>query len=110
MKPGIPWSVKGIEPEVREAAKHAARRAGMTLGEWLNSVILDQNEPGQVEQQPVEEALMQESFEDELDTGAAPQSHSSATSWRRPPHATIKVRRTGTTSLRECIQDSYWLM
>ena len=25
-------------------AKSAARRAGMTLGEWLNSVILDQNE------------------------------------------------------------------
>ena len=42
MKPGIPWSVKGIEPEVREAAKVAARRSGMTLGEWLNSVILDQ--------------------------------------------------------------------
>jgi localization factor PodJL len=45
MKPGIPWSVKGIEPEVREVAKHAARRAGMTLGEWLNTVILDQNDP-----------------------------------------------------------------
>ena len=44
MKPGIPWSVKGIEPEVREAAKIAARRAGLTVGEWLNSVILDQNE------------------------------------------------------------------
>ena len=44
MKPGIPWSVKGVEPEVRAAAKTAARRAGMTLGEWLNSVILDQNE------------------------------------------------------------------
>ncbi|MFN4141825.1 MAG: hypothetical protein ACK4HL_08265, partial [Aestuariivirga sp.] len=44
MKPGIPWSVKGIEPEVREVAKDAARRAGMTLGEWLNSVILEQNE------------------------------------------------------------------
>ncbi|MGQ0485001.1 MAG: hypothetical protein ACT4SY_06575 [Hyphomicrobiales bacterium] len=44
MKPGIPWSVKGIEPEAREAAKDAARRSGMTLGEWLNSVILDQSE------------------------------------------------------------------
>ena len=41
MKPGIPWSVKGIEPETREAAKEAARRSGMTLGEWLNSKILD---------------------------------------------------------------------
>ncbi|MFT3989178.1 peptidoglycan-binding protein [Aestuariivirga sp.] len=44
MKPGIPWSVKGIEPEVREAAKDAAKRSGMTLGEWLNTMILDQSE------------------------------------------------------------------
>jgi localization factor PodJL len=42
MKPGIPWSVKGIEPEMREAAKDAARRSGMTLGEWLNSMISEQ--------------------------------------------------------------------
>ncbi len=49
MKPGIPWSVKGIEPEVREVAKHAARRAGMTLGEWLNTVILDQSDDPQAE-------------------------------------------------------------
>jgi len=42
MKPGIPWSVKGIEAEAREAAKYAARRSGMTLGEWLNSMILEQ--------------------------------------------------------------------
>jgi localization factor PodJL len=41
MKPGVPWSVKGIEPDVREAAKTAARRSGMTLGEWLNSKILE---------------------------------------------------------------------
>jgi localization factor PodJL len=41
MKPGIPWSVKGIEPDVREAAKSAARKSGMTLGEWLNSKILE---------------------------------------------------------------------
>lgn len=41
MRSGVPWSVKGIEPEAREAAKQAARRAGMTLGNWLNQVILD---------------------------------------------------------------------
>ncbi len=41
MKPGVPWSVKGIEPDMREAAKIAARRSGMTLGEWLNSKILE---------------------------------------------------------------------
>lgn len=39
MKPGAPWSVKGIKPEARETAKSAARRAGMTLGEWLNHTI-----------------------------------------------------------------------
>ena len=42
MKPGIPWSVKGVEPELREIAKTAARRSGMTLGEWLNSAINEQ--------------------------------------------------------------------
>lgn len=34
-----PWSVKGIEPEAREAAKIAARRAGMTVGQWLSRTI-----------------------------------------------------------------------
>lgn len=34
-----PWSVKGIDPEAREAAKIAARRAGLTVGQWLNQAI-----------------------------------------------------------------------
>lgn len=41
MRPGVPWSVKGIEPEAREAAKVAARREGKTLGQWLNEKIID---------------------------------------------------------------------
>lgn len=41
MRSGVPWSVKGIEPEAREAAKQAARRSGLTLGAWLNQVIMD---------------------------------------------------------------------
>jgi len=36
-----PWSVKGIDPKAREIAKDLARRSGMTLGEWLNSMIMD---------------------------------------------------------------------
>ena len=44
MKPGIPWSVKGIEQQARQAAKQAARQSGMTIGEWLNTVILDSAE------------------------------------------------------------------
>jgi localization factor PodJL len=42
MKLGVPWSVKGIRPEARETAREAARRSGMSLGDWLNSVILQQ--------------------------------------------------------------------
>ncbi|MGE0239842.1 MAG: hypothetical protein AB7S59_14080, partial [Parvibaculaceae bacterium] len=52
MKPGIPWSVKGIDSEAREAAKHAARRSGMTLGEWLNTVIREQAEEAEPPRKP----------------------------------------------------------
>lgn len=72
MKPGIPWSVKGIDSEAREAAKHAARRSGMTLGEWLNTVIreqADENEPQpplQPQRQPRSRNAMQD-IQDKLD-------------------------------------------
>jgi len=39
MKPSSPWSIKGIEPEAREAAKKSARRAGVPLGVWLSATI-----------------------------------------------------------------------
>ena len=42
MSAAAPWSVKGIEPKAREIAKDLARRSGMTLGEWLNSMIMDE--------------------------------------------------------------------
>ena len=48
MTAGAPWSVKGIDPKAREVAKDHARRSGMTLGEWLNRVILD-DEGGEAE-------------------------------------------------------------
>lgn len=41
MTAGAPWSVKGIDPKAREVAKDLARRSGMTLGEWLNRMILE---------------------------------------------------------------------
>ncbi len=34
-----PWSVKGVDPEAREAAKLAARKAGMPIGVWLCQTI-----------------------------------------------------------------------
>ena len=45
MTSGAPWSVKGIDPKAREVAKDLARRSGMTLGEWLNRVILEDEGP-----------------------------------------------------------------
>lgn len=42
MSKAAPWSIKGIDYDVRIAAKEAAKRSGMTLGEWLNSVISEQ--------------------------------------------------------------------
>ncbi|RFB81187.1 tetratricopeptide repeat protein [Methylovirgula sp. 4M-Z18] len=44
MNKGIPWSVIGVDFDIREAAKEAARRNGMTLGEWLSGVIADEAE------------------------------------------------------------------
>src|SRR5260370_105932 len=37
----VPWHVKGVRPEVREAAREAARRSGLSVGAWLNSLIVD---------------------------------------------------------------------
>ena len=37
--------MKGIDPRARARAKTAARRQGMTLGEWLNRVILEESDP-----------------------------------------------------------------
>ncbi len=37
----VPWQVRGIDPEAREAALEAAQSAGMPLGRWLTSVIRD---------------------------------------------------------------------
>ncbi len=45
MKSSAPWSVKGVERDARETAKEAARREGMTVGEWLNHVISAAGEP-----------------------------------------------------------------
>ncbi len=41
MNKAVPWSIKGIDFDAREAAKEAARRDGVTLGEWMNRAIAD---------------------------------------------------------------------
>lgn len=39
MTTAAPWSVKGVDPRARDAAKDLARREGLSLGEWFNRVI-----------------------------------------------------------------------
>src|SRR5438128_2756310 len=39
MNSRVSWSVDGIDPSVRERAEAAARRAGMSLNDWLTSTI-----------------------------------------------------------------------
>ena len=40
MRPDLPWNVAGIPAEAREAARAAARREGLSVGEWLTRRIL----------------------------------------------------------------------
>ncbi|MCA1427733.1 MULTISPECIES: tetratricopeptide repeat protein [unclassified Bradyrhizobium] len=45
MNSRVSWSVDGIDPSVRERAEAAARRAGMSLNDWLNSTLGDTSPP-----------------------------------------------------------------
>jgi len=71
-----PWSVKGIDPKAREVAKDLARRSGMTLGEWLNRVILEDDVP--------EEVTVEAQFGDRALRAQAPRLR--AVSPPSPPH------------------------
>ena len=39
-----PWSVKGIDPKARSVARERAQRQGVTLGQYLNSLLLEGDE------------------------------------------------------------------
>jgi localization factor PodJL len=45
MNSRVSWSVDTIDPSIRERAEAAARRAGMSLNDWLNSTIGDSAPP-----------------------------------------------------------------
>ena len=40
MRPDLPWNIAGISTEAREAARAAARREGLSVGEWLSRRIV----------------------------------------------------------------------
>ncbi|MCW2275740.1 hypothetical protein GJ654_12995 [Rhodoblastus acidophilus] len=41
MSRALPWSIKGVDFDAREAAKEAARRDGLSLGQWMNRAIAE---------------------------------------------------------------------
>ena len=60
----------------------------MTLGEWLNSVILDQNEPSPTDQQPGIETAEQEFEQDTAEPAPQPQLRRTEPPSRRPETTT----------------------
>src|SRR4051794_16866724 len=73
MTAAAPWSVKGIDPKAREVAKELARRSGMTLGEWLNRIILEDEALEEFPSEaPVSPRLSRVSFETALSPMPAP--------------------------------------
>jgi localization factor PodJL len=42
MPQSLPWSVKGIDADTREAAREAARRAGLSVSDWLEHAIREE--------------------------------------------------------------------
>src|SRR5260221_2222453 len=53
MKSDIPWNLRRVDEEAREAVIEAARRSGMSVGQWLNHVLADDGiEHGEPEDTP----------------------------------------------------------
>ena len=75
MQPDLPWNVAGIPPEAREAARAAARREGLSVGEWLTRRILRNLSEGS---EPTE--AMREAWRHGTSGGYVPQSETSSTS------------------------------
>lgn len=74
MNKAVPWSIKGVDFNAREAAKEAARRSGMSLGEWLNSVISDQADELGIDPEDIDETQRVEAVSRRLE-GMAPRDH-----------------------------------
>jgi localization factor PodJL len=47
MNSGFPWQIDGVDRRARDTAQEAARRAGMSVGEWLDTIILNSARPAE---------------------------------------------------------------
>jgi localization factor PodJL len=57
MRPDLPWNVAGIPSEAREAARAAARREGLSVGEWLTRRIVKEFAGESESYQPMRETF-----------------------------------------------------
>ncbi len=88
MKSGGPWNLRGLRPEAREAVRTAARRSGVSVGEWLNDVI----EPDDEEDD--DEPTLFSDYDDEADD-ERPRRSRSRRDEREPRR---RERRSGSTA------------
>ena len=54
MKSGGPWNLRGLRPETVAAAREAARRSGVSVGEWLNELIEQSDDYGRASLRPAD--------------------------------------------------------
>ena len=67
MNSRVSWSNEGIDPSVRERAEAAARRAGMSLNDWLNSTLGDFAPPSFRQAYDLREAMPSQESRDVID-------------------------------------------
>ncbi|KAF0228370.1 MAG: peptidoglycan-binding domain 1 [Beijerinckiaceae bacterium] len=53
MANALPWSVRGIDPDIREQAVEAAHRSGMSVGQWLNQVLAGNLDDDDMDDEPM---------------------------------------------------------
>src|SRR5689334_22799052 len=83
MRAELPWNVAGIPPEVREAARAAARREGLSVGEWLTRHILHGfAETGDEGSRPLSDAPLAGQTTDN-GLGGEPAAEGEPDAWRR---------------------------
>jgi localization factor PodJL len=90
MSANAPWSVKGIDARAREVAKDLARRSGLTLGEWLNQMILEGEDVGALisrESARAERPVYRDPYNEPETGGRMAQRHKDAPRKRATPYS-----------------------
>jgi localization factor PodJL len=80
MTSGVPWHMRGVRPEVIDSAREAARRSGMSVEEWLDTVISESARSAGID--PAAQRLSD--FDHRSDHHSSHESPD-ARSWRRDP-------------------------